>query len=148
MITSTNHFSFTVSDLDKSLVFYNTVLGVDTVDVSYRPPEFSEAVTGIAGAFLKIGYIKTSNVNIELIQYQGLENNKAITTTSFVGSSHACFNVNNFDQFIDELKSAGVVVSSTKIAQVPDGPNKGKKVIYMKDPDGNNLEFLSNETYD
>ena len=28
---------------------------------------------------------------------------------------------------------------------IPDGPNKGKMVVYSEDPDSNKLEFISEE---
>jgi len=28
--------------------------------------------------------------------------------------------------------------------KVPAGPNKGRQMVYTKDPDGNNIEFFSN----
>ena len=69
MITNLNHASFTVSNLDESLKFYNQILGLKILDVSYRERSFSESVTGIKGANLKIAYFQANNCRIELIQY-------------------------------------------------------------------------------
>ena len=52
MILDTNHFSFTVSNLDQSIAFYQNALGLKLLNRSTRDVEFSQAVTGIQGASL------------------------------------------------------------------------------------------------
>ncbi|MCL5018853.1 MAG: iron-containing alcohol dehydrogenase [Candidatus Pacearchaeota archaeon] len=69
MITSVNHLSFTVADVEKSVEFYKNLLGLDLMNLSERDIAFSEKVTGIPGAHLKIAYLNGNNCSIELIQY-------------------------------------------------------------------------------
>jgi catechol 2,3-dioxygenase-like lactoylglutathione lyase family enzyme len=146
MITDLNHISFTVSDLDKSVEFYKSAVGLKLQDVSHRGVEFSEQVTGIKGAELKIAYLTADNASVELIQYLSPPGKKLDTATNNVGSAHVCFNVKNFDTFFKGyLKKGGRAMSQPLL--VPGGPNKNRKVVYTEDPDGNTIEFFSVEKF-
>lgn len=142
MIKSFNHVSFTVSNLDKAIDFYTKVLEGQVVDVSGREEDFSSKVTGIHGAKLQVGYIKIADIFIELIEYLSPSEGRIETKTSMVGSSHVCFWVEEMDKLLDILRDAGGKVTSDPQI-IPDGPNAGRSVVYTKDPDGNNLEFIS-----
>lgn len=143
MIVNVNHFSFTVDNLNKSIEFYRDVLGLELLDKTERSEEFSSSVTGVEGATLKIAYMKASNCCIELIEYTSAKGIKLETKTCNTGSSHICFNVEDFDKWINNLKNNNVKFSG-EICSVPEGPNKGKKVVYCEDIDGNTLEFIAN----
>ncbi len=143
MITAINHFSFTVSDLDISIEFYTEVLGLKLINKGVRPSDFTEKVTGIKGANIVVAYLYSRPCYIELIQYLTPQPVvRADTKTSNVGSSHICFFVDDFDNFIVHLLEEGVVIAG-EIATIPAGPNAGRKVAYLEDPDNNTLEFIS-----
>jgi len=144
MITSINHFSFTVSDVERSTNFYEKILGLRLMNLSERDLAFSEKVTGIKNAHLKIAYLSGNNCSVELIQYLSPPGEKIDTKTCNIGSSHICFNIKNFTEFINDLKNKNVFfINEPQI--IPDGPNKGKMVVYAEDPDSNTLEFISEE---
>lgn len=144
MIAGVNHMSFTVSDLDASVKFYRDVLGLKVLDVSARDSKFSQKVTGIEKAKLRIAYLSGNNCSLELVQYLSPKGKKLDTATCNVGSAHICFNVKNFRKFIGKLKKNKVRLANEP-QMVPAGPNRGKLVVYAKDPDSNNLEFISAE---
>ena len=104
MIAGVNHMSFTVSDLDASVKFYRDVLGLKVLDVSARDSKFSQKVTGIEKAKLRIAYLSGNNCSLELVQYLSPKGKKLDTATCNVGSAHICFNVKNFRKFIGKLK--------------------------------------------
>ena len=145
MITTLNHASFTVSDLATSVAFYKDVLGLRLLDLSSRPAAFSERVTGIENAVLEIAYFEIHNARLELIEYVKPEPKTFIdTATCHVGSAHICFNVDSFDELVERLATHKVQFAG-EVCQIPDGPNKGKKVLYFEDPDSNSIEIISNQ---
>jgi glyoxylase I family protein len=147
MIVRMNHMSFTVSDLERSVEFYQKVLGLNLLDIGGRDPLFSEKVTGVKGADLRVAYLGTSNCAVELIQYLSPKGKKIDTRTCNIGSAHVCFVVDNFQAMIDNLRKNNVVFSGEP-SIVPGGPNKGKAVLYFEDPDSNTIEFLSDGVVD
>lgn len=147
LVSQINHFSFTVSDLRKSVDFFHFTFGLPILDRSSRPSSFSEAVTGIAGAELEIAYLRASNCSLELIQYLSPKGEKIDTRTCNVGSAHICFNVDEFDKVIDRALTHGGRLAG-KVCQIPGGPNLGRKVAYLEDLDGNTVEIISNKRYD
>lgn len=144
MITNMNHASFTVSNLRESVDFYENVLGLELISLAKRDREFSSSVTGIENAELNIAYMKAPNCSIELIEYIGGTGVRLDTATNNTGSAHVCFHVEGFDEFAAHLKKNGVRFCGD-ICLVPEGPNKGKKVCYTLDNDGNHLEFIAAE---
>ncbi len=144
MIIDINHFSFTVENLDKSIEFYRDFLGLELINKCERGQEFSSKVTGVKNAHLKIAYLKALNCCIELIEYISPPAQKLDTEICNVGSSHICFNVENFDSWIKKMKKFNVKISG-EVCIIPAGPNKGKQVVYFEDNDNNTLEFISDK---
>ena len=144
MITGVNHLSFTVSDVEKSAEFYKDVLGLKLMDICERDKDFSEKVTGIKTARLKIAYLEAVNCSLELVQYLCPPAQKIDTRTCNVGSAHICFNVSDFHQKLGRLREDGVHFAGSPCV-IPAGPNKGKMVLYFEDPDSNTIEIISNE---
>ncbi|MGD9129914.1 MAG: VOC family protein [Candidatus Woesebacteria bacterium] len=144
MLKKINHISITVNDLEKSIKFYQKTIGLKLIDKSSREQVFTEQVTSIKGVKLLIAYLQAENCKLELIQYLPSSGKQLDNTTSNIGSTHLCFEVSNFDQFLKKVLKAGGRLTG-KVTTVPGGPNKGKKVVYTKDPDGYNLEFFSTE---
>jgi len=140
MITGMNHASFTVSDLDMSIKFYSEILELKLVNKTKRSKEFGEKATGIKDACLMIAYFSAGNCAVELIQYLSPEGHKINTATNNVGSAHICFNVDQFDDMVETLQKNKVKIVA--VCEIPDGPNKGKRMLYFEDPDGNTLEFI------
>lgn len=141
MIVSVNHVSFTVANLDESIAFYRDVLGMECISKAERDEEFSSAVTGLKGVSMNIAYMKAPEFAVELIKYVTGEGDKIDTTTNNPGSTHLCFNIANYDEWIERMKKNGVKMCG-ELCHVPAGPNKGKRVCYMLDNEGNHLEFI------
>jgi len=141
MITNVNHTSFTVRDLDRSLSFYRDLLGLELISLAGRDPAFSEKVTGIAGAKLKVAYLQAPGHRLELIQYFSPPGKKLDLRTNNVGCSHLAFNVDDLLKMYADLKAKGVRFKSSP-QEVPAGPNKGTLTVYLTDPDGITLELL------
>lgn len=141
MIASANHVSFTVSDLEASVAFYRDVLGMECISLAERDEAFSSAVTGIPGVAMRIAYMQSPGFAVELIQYTSGQGTKIDTSTNNPGSTHLCFNISEYDEWIDRMKANNVRMCG-ELCRVPAGPNKGKRVCYMLDHDGNHLEFI------
>ena len=141
MIQSVNHVSFTVANLEESIAFYRDVLGMECISKAERDETFSSAVTGIKGVAMNIAYMQAPGFAVELIQYISGQGVQIDTSTNNPGSTHLCFNISNYDEWMTKMEKAGVRMCG-ELCQVPAGPNKGKRVCYMLDNEGNHLEFI------
>jgi len=141
MIVSINHFSYTVYNLEKAIIFYRDILGLSLMNVSSRDSAFSRDITGISDAVIRVAYFKAENCCIELIQYIQGQGEGIDVSTCNPGASHICFNVQKFDDYVERLKVNGVKLKG-KICVVPAGPNKERKVAYFGDMDYNTIEII------
>ena len=71
-VLGTNHTSFTVSNLERTLAFWRECLGFELVSKAPRDPALTSRITGVEGADLVIAFLKAPGHTIELIEYRGL----------------------------------------------------------------------------
>ena len=144
MILSTNHTSFTVGNVERSIAFYRDLLGMELISLAERDPAFTEKVTAIPGAHLKIAYLQAPGHRLELIEYLAPPGKKPDLQTNNVGCAHVGFNVDDLPRMYADLKAKGVHFKSAP-QEVNAGPNKGALAVYFTDPDGITLEFLQSK---
>ena len=142
MISLLHHASFTVEDLDRSVAFYRDFLGMKLEGIWEREAAYAQDVTGIPGARLRLAYFTLQNASFELVEYLEGKGQKIDTSPNNIGSAHVCFITADFDGIVGRLAGEGGKIAG-KISTVPAGANRGKRVVYVEDPDGNTLEILA-----
>ena len=142
MISLLHHASFTVEDLDRSVAFYRDFLGMKLEGIWEREAPYAEDVTGIPGARLRLAYFTLENASFELVEYLEGKGQKIDASPNNIGSAHVCFITGDFDGIVGRLGEWGGKLAG-KTASVPAGANRGKRVAYVQDPDGNTLEIIS-----
>ncbi len=141
-ILSTNHTSFTVSDLDRSISFFRDVLGFEVTSKAPRAPEVIARVTGIKGAQVMIAYVRGPGHSIELIEYSGPDDRTEVRPRACdTGFCHIAYDVTGLDELIGACAVHGVVPQG-EIITVDQGPNRGARVVYLRDADGITFEFI------
>jgi len=141
MIKSFNHVSFTVSDMDRSLVFYRDLLGMTVeADRELHGPHISQ-ITGFPGARFRVANVRLGGLMLELIQYREPVGERPSLRTCNVGNAHVAFDVEDLPAVCRELSTRGVQFRSEPVA-ISSGPLKGGYVVYLNDPDGITLEFI------
>ena len=142
MVIKADHTSFTVSDVERSVVFYRDLLGFKLLSLAERPPWFSELATGVQGAHLKTAYLEIPGGHrLELIQYLSPPGEKLDTRTNNVGSAHLALIVDDLQSMYRELKARGVRFKGEPL-EIPVGPNQGNRMTYLLDPDDFTLELI------
>jgi catechol 2,3-dioxygenase-like lactoylglutathione lyase family enzyme len=141
-VISTNHTSFTVSNLDRTVAFFRDALGFEVVSKAPRDPKITSQVTGIEGANLVIAYVQGPGHRLELIQYLGPENRSMVKPRPCdVGFAHVAYDVDDIDAAVATARAHDVRAIAPP-ATMDKGPNKGAKVAYLRDPDGITIEFI------
>ncbi|MEK3888316.1 VOC family protein [Bacillus sp. FSL K6-3431] len=124
MIKGIGHLAFTVDDMDKSLHFYCEILGFKKLF------ELNTADNEPWIVYLKV----CEGQFIELF-YGGSENVTMDDTT--IGYSHLCLEVIDINEIANHIKSHGLILDVE--------PKQGldfNHQCWVKDPDGNRIEFM------
>lgn len=141
-VVSTNHTSFTVSSLDRSVGFFRDCLGFELVSRAPRDPALIEKITGVAGADLEIAFLRAPGHTLELIEYKAPAGKGRVDARPCdTGFAHVAFNVEDVDAVLAAVAPFGVKPIGAPVA-INAGPNKGRKVVYVRDWDGVTLEFI------
>jgi len=141
-IVGTNHTSFTVSDLERALGLFRDGLGFEVTSKAPRDPKLSSQITGVPGAALLIAFVRAPGHTIELIEYTSpAEKGRVVSRPCDAGFSHIAFNVDDVDAVLEAVRPHGVKPIAPPVA-IDQGPNKGRRVVYTRDPDGIAIEFI------
>lgn len=145
-VLGTNHTSFTVSDLDRSLAFFRDALGFEVTSKAPRDPRAIEQIVGVPGADIIVAYVRGPDHSLELIQYLGPpERGHVRPRPCDVGFAHVAFDVDDIDAAIAAAARYGVKpVGKTYV--VDKGPNAGNRVAYLRDSDGITIEFIQKKS--
>ena len=142
-VLATNHTSFTVSDLDRSVAFFRDVLGFEVTSKAPRNPDVVSRVTGIPGTRMMIAYVRGAGHSLELIQYLGPEEGRGRVRAlpCDVGFAHVAYDVDDIEAAIAASAEHGVTLVG-EVAVIDQGPNTGGKVAYLQDHDGVTIEYI------
>jgi lactoylglutathione lyase len=136
MLISYWHFSFTVSNLERSIQFYTEIIGMELVHTQEQHNEYTARLVGYEGAHLKVAQLAIGAMTqarsghlLELVEYV------------CPGSAHLAFQVEDIHAKYEAMLAAGVrFVSPPNL--ITAGINKGGYTCYFKDPDNITLEIL------
>jgi len=147
MIKSTEHFSFTVSNLNDGLHFFCDLLGLKATPVMDVINEGVQKIVGMPGAHLRISLVQIpDNKNIELIEYVKPKGKKLDLRTCNTGVAHVAFVVDDIQKMYDDLSKKGVKFNNPPIL-VPGVDGKGRwTVCYLKGPDDITLELIEKKS--
>lgn len=141
-VLSANHTSFTVSSLDRTLAFFTGCLGFQLVSRAPRDPKIIRQVTGVEGADMEIAFVRGPGQVVELIEYKAPDSRcKVVARPCDTGFAHLALDVDDVEAAVAAAAAYGVQAINPPVA-IDQGPNKGKKVVYLRDADGVTLEFI------
>jgi len=141
-VLGTNHTSFTVRSLDRTLAFFRDALGFEVTSRAPRDPAVIEGITGVAGARVEIAFARGAGHSIELIEYSGPDDRTVLKPRPCdIGFAHVAFDVENIDEAIRAAEPHGFKPMRPAL-RVDKGPNAGGRAVYLRDPDGMAIEFI------
>jgi catechol 2,3-dioxygenase-like lactoylglutathione lyase family enzyme len=142
-ILAADHTGITVTDIERSLAFWRDVLGFELSHRAHQKGDLAEQITGVPGAEILIAVVKAPGHKIELLEYRAPANRKKQNDLQAcdLGHVHIALTVDDLNDVLETI-----AVSGWKAAGEPQtlsvGPNAGKRVIYVRDPDGTTIEFM------
>jgi len=140
-----DHVNIVVSDLERSIAFYQDVLGLQRGFEAVLEGVWIETVTGLPGAAAECVFMEApdQSVRLELLHYLKPDGEAvpANTLPHTPGIRHLAFQVPDLDGLVARLEALGVALVSPPV-QVPFvvASMGRKRLCYFHDPDGTLLE--------
>jgi catechol 2,3-dioxygenase-like lactoylglutathione lyase family enzyme len=143
-VTGVDHVGVTVSDVDRSLLFWRDLLGLEEVGRGVIEWEHLDRLVALPDT--KIEWVELripKGGTVELSRYHrpvgapvdpGEENEP--------GRSHLSLNVDDLTASLAELRAAGVRSRTPEPVEIPRGTYAGGKAAYVFDPDGVEIELI------
>jgi catechol 2,3-dioxygenase-like lactoylglutathione lyase family enzyme len=146
LVTAVDAVGMTVSDMDRSLAFYSTVLGFEHVaDVEVAGEDY-ERLTGVFGLRMRVVRMRLGDESIELTEYLA-PRGRPVPGDSHSNDrwfQHVAIIVSDMDRAYAWLRQNKVEHASSGPQTLPDwNPQAGGiRAFYFKDPDRHVLEIL------
>jgi catechol 2,3-dioxygenase-like lactoylglutathione lyase family enzyme len=141
-VLGTNHTSFTVSSLDRTVAFFQECLGFEVISKAPRDPALVSRITGVEGADMMIAFLKAPGHTLELIEYRAPASKGAVKARPCdTGFAHVAFNVDDAAAAVEACERYGVRAIAPLVT-IDQGPNKGRRVVYLRDWDGVTIELI------
>jgi len=145
-VISVDAVAMTVSDMDRSVDFYSSVLSFEkTSDVEVAGSEY-EQLEGVFGARIRMVRMRLGDETLELAEYL-TPKGRPIPVDSRSNDrwfQHIAIIVSDMDRVYQWLRKNKVTFASTGPQRLPDWNKNagGIEAFYFKDPDGHTLEVL------
>src|SRR5207249_5613238 len=143
-IVAADHTGITISNLERSLAFWRDVLGFEPSHTAHQSGEMAREITGVIGAEIKLAVVKVPGGHkIELLEYLAPAERKRNVDLRpcDVGSVHVALIVDDLDAILSSINASGWKAAG-KPQTLRSGPNAGKRVVYVRDPEGTTIEFM------
>ena len=141
-VAGLDHTGFTVANLEHSLAFWRDVLGFELSHRPHQTGKLAAEITGVPGAEISIAVLHGYGHKIELLEYSApADRKRLIPRPCDIGSVHVALLVDNLDAVLDIIAKSGWQAAG-RPQTLTAGPNAGKRVVYVRDPDGTTIEFM------
>lgn len=138
-----HHIGITVRDIDRSVQFWRSFLGVEPRWRQILDAPYLGRVTGYPGVNIDATVIDLpGGVVLEILNYLVDGKSPNPPETANPGNVHICLEVEDIDSMWDRAVSAGATPISPGPVEITAGPNIGVKACYLRDPDGITLELF------
>lgn len=144
MFRGVAHIGFTVGDVTRAAAFYEALFGYPPEIRRVYDAPYTGAQVGYPGAILDIAIFKIagSDVRLELIEYLAPQGAAVDPETKNPGTAHLCLGTDDIDSEFDRLVELGAQPRSRQPVTVETGPNVGRRVCYLRDPQGFTIELF------
>jgi catechol 2,3-dioxygenase-like lactoylglutathione lyase family enzyme len=144
-ITGLNHVSVTAADIERSLAFWNRLLGFRILGRGEVAYPYLDEIIGLGPVRLLWAELEipgTGGAILEIFEYLVPEGRPQDGRTCDPGNVHLCLECADVDALLSKLHAAGVVSRSPEPVTIPRGNWEGYRTVYVTDPDGVTVELL------
>jgi lactoylglutathione lyase len=138
-----DHVSVTVADIDRSLAFYQGLLGIPLLG---RGEEDGPSISGPRGAthsrFRYADLDLGRDQVLELLQYLSPKRKSIRSSVYAPGSGHVGILVMDLDEALRRLTTAGIKPLFNPLRLESPKWWAGARIVYVSDPDGTTVELV------
>jgi len=142
------HFSFSVADIERSVIFYRDVLGFELIHRQEQANEYTRRLVGYTDAHLKVAQFALpgqprgrSTHDLELLEFVAPRGTRGDIGICNPGAAHLAIGVDDIQVRYRRLTDAGVYFFSPPNL-ITAGINEGGFTCYFHDPDQIVLEMV------
>ena len=139
-----HHIGLTVGDLEESLRFWEQLFGVTANSRRLLDQPHIGSIVGHPGVTIDAAWIDVpgSDAVLELVHYLNRDGTPVDDDTIHRGNVHFCMEVEDMDAIWERAVALGARPVSDAPVEVPVGPAKGARIVYMRTIDGATIEFI------
>lgn len=139
-----DHVGYAVANLDRSIAFYETLLGVPLLLRKTWDHPYVGEIVGYPNVVLEGAFFQLLNgVVLELLQYKTPTPGNVDMESYNAGNAHLCLVTDDMAADFDRLRAAGYdTFRADAPIEIPWGPYRGGRACYLRDPDGISIELL------
>lgn len=137
-----NHTGIVVSDLDRAVGFFRDLLGFELLSRAPRDPALLGRMTGLSAPEVEIVHLQGPGHRVELIRYRTNANRDVVQPSVYDdGAAHLALDVADVEAAVRAAAAHGLEPVGEIIA-IDAGPNRGRKVVYLRSAYGLLIEFI------
>ena len=142
-LSNLHHVGLTVRDLERSIAFYSQLFDLEEIARVQMEGPMVATNLDVPGAEISVVLLKGENSILEFIEYNAPDDGVAWDRRNVdIGAAHVCFAVDDVEAFQAKLEATGYKLNGPPNDPIPDGPAKGSRFAYFRDPDGITVEVL------
>lgn len=142
-VTGLFHVGITVSDLERSMAFYQGALGLELDWEQVIEGDSTRELVGVPFRSLRCAFFAVPGGGaLEILEYEGVTGRDLAWSPSDHGAGHLCLWVADVDETVARARELGGITISDAPVLVTSGRYQGARVVYLRDPDGFLLELI------
>ena len=147
MITKIDHIAITVADLERSVHFYQNVLGFIYRGSVIKQGSEIDGYFQSKGCVINVGFLTgdddpSSQPIVELIEFHNPRIKEVTDDPSIIGATRFCFTTDNLTEFVKSLNQMGVpYIKHQEIYDLRVNSYTKNEAVCLKDPDGYIIEI-------
>jgi lactoylglutathione lyase len=148
-LTALNHIGLTVSRLDRSVIFYRDVLGLEFLGQQERDDPDLGRIVGYPGTRARMAFFRLPGAGegaLELLEFVQPTGTPLDAQTCNPGAAHLTFTVPDLHRAYSDLAARGVQFLSPPV-RIETGVNRGAWSVYLLDPDDIRLALFQPPTH-
>jgi len=140
LIKETRHIGISVTNMEKSLKFYQDVLGLKISRMMDESGNYIDNMLSLKNVRVKTVKLSANHGNtlIELLEFKSHSSKPKTRSIYEIGASHVAFTVENLDACYEQMSKNGVKFN----APPQFSPDGYAKVTFCYDPDNTPIELV------